>query len=539
MRFLTLLAVLAATSLVAAPAIIPRPVAVNLIADAPATVLNGAKVEAPSSFKTEADLIRNAFKGTGGSTIRLVPTNGDKDARGFEVGNEGYSITHEPGSDIIIQAKTRTGFFYAYQTLLQAAELGSDGKHRLVPGLIQDRPRFGWRGLMLDEGRHFFGKEKVKRFLDLMALHKLNVFHWHLTEDQGWRVEIKKWPKLTSVGSVRTESHVIGGKQVAYDGNKFDGKPYGGFYTQEDLKEIVAYAAARHIHVVPEIEMPGHAAAAIAAYPQFGNSDIPNYAPKVKTRWGVHPYTFAPKEETFAFIDDIFAELCPIFPSAYFHIGGDEAPKDQWNQSAFAKQVMKREGLKNAYELQSYFIRRVEKLLAAHGKRLIGWDEIQEGGLPKTATMMVWRDWKWAKHAVENGNNVVMAPTSHTYFDYGPGKHGQGPQYGIIGGNLPLEKVYSFEPIPENFTADEARKVLGTQAQLWSEYLYGWNKVEYMAFPRACALAEVAWSPKEGKDWGNFQARLNKHLVRLDALKVNYHRPDGTPAVTDRMGMGE
>jgi hexosaminidase len=285
--------------------------------------------------------------------------------------------------------------------------------------------------------------------------------------------------------------------------------------------------------------MPGHASAAIAAYPQFGNSDIPGYAPKVETRWGVHPYTFAPKEETFAFIDDIFAELCPIFPSAYFHIGGDEAPKDQWNKSAFAKEVMKREGLKNAYELQSYFIRRVEKLLAARGKRLIGWDEIQEGGLPKTATMMVWRDWKWAKHAVENGNNVVMAPTSHTYFDYAPGKLGQGPQYGIIGGNLPLERVYSFEPIPENFTAEEARKVLGTQAQLWSEYLYGWNKVEYMAFPRACALAEVAWSPKEGKNWNDFQARLSKHLVRLDALKVNYHRPDGTPAVTDRMGMGE
>jgi len=538
MRFLALLTLLAVASLPAAPSIIPRPVQVAPIMDAPATVLTGAKVVAPAAFAAEAELIRAAFAGdAGAATIRLVQVSAP--VKGFETGDEGYVIETLPGQPVVISARTAAGAFYAYQTLLQAAYTGNDGKRYLAPGLIQDKPRFAWRGLMLDEGRHFFGKEKVKRFLDLMAMHKLNVFHWHLTEDQGWRVEIKKWPRLTSVGSVRAESHVTGGKQFAYDGNRFDGKPYGGFHTQDDLREIVAYAKARHIHVVPEIEMPGHASAAIAAYPQFGNDDMPGYAPKVQTRWGVHPYTFSPKEETFRFIDDILAELTPIFPSPFFHIGGDEAPKDQWKQSPFAQSVIKREGLKNEYELQSYFIRRVEKLLNARGKKLVGWDEIQEGGLSKTATMMVWRDWKWAKHAVENGNDIVMAPTSHTYFDYSPGKRAEGPQYGVIGGNLPIDKVYSFEPVPGNFTPEESRRVLGAQGQLWSEYLYGWNKVEYMAFPRACALAEVVWSPKEGKDWGDFQRRLGTHLGRLDALKVNYHRPDGTPAVTDRMGMGE
>ena len=537
LRPLTL--VLAALAAVAAAGdIIPRPVTVAPLMDAPATVLTVSRVEAPEAFKAEAGLIRSAFAAPGGATvIRLVKV--DAPVKGFETGDEGYVIETLPGQPIVISARTAAGAFYAYQTLLQAAYAGNDGKRYLAPGVIMDKPRFAWRGMMLDEGRHFFGKEKVKRFLDLMAMHKLNVFHWHLTEDQGWRVEIKKWPKLTTVGSVRAESHVLGGKEVAYDRNQYDGKPYGGFHTQDDLREIVAYAKARHIHVVPEIEMPGHAAAAIAAYPQFGNDDIPGYAPKVKSQWGVHPYIFAPKEETFRFLDDIFAELTPIFPSPFFHIGGDEAPKDQWKKSKFAQSVMKREGLKDEHELQSYFIKRVEKLLNARGKKLIGWDEIQEGGLSKTATMMVWRDWKWAKHAVENGNSIVMAPTSHTYFDYSPGARGQGPQYGVIGGHLPIDKVYSFEPIPGNFTPQEAKLVLGAQAQLWSEYLYGWNKVEYMAFPRACALAEVVWSPKEGKSWDDFQRRLGTHLGRLDALKVNYHRPDGTPAVTDRMGMGE
>ena len=526
-----LLAGLAA--LAGAADIIPQPVAINPIMDAPATILTGAKVEAPAAFAAEADLIRDAFKGpANGTAIQLVQVDGP--VGNFETGDEGYVIDTEPGKPVVISARTAAGAFYAFQTLRQAAYVGSDGKTYLPPGTILDKPRFKWRGMMLDEGRHFFGKEHVKRFLDLMALHKFNTFHWHLTEDQGWRVEIKKYPKLTQVGAWRDESPVMG------DRNKGDGKRYGGFYTQDELREVVAHAAKLHIQVIPEIEMPGHAAGAIAAYPNLGNTDIKGYAPKVNTRWGVHPYIFAPKEETFQFIDDVFAELCPIFPSAYFHIGGDEAPKNQWDASAFAKEVMRREGLKNSHELQSYFIKRVEKLLNARGKKLIGWDEIQEGGLSKTATMMVWRDWKWAHHAVNNGNDIVMAPTSHTYFDYGQGNPTpKGAQYDVIGGNLPIEKVYSLDPVPKDFSPEQAKRVLGCQAQLWSEYNFNWNKVEYMAFPRACALAEVLWTPQADRRWDSFKGRLETHLKRLDTLKVNYRRADGTPAVTDRMGRGE
>jgi hexosaminidase len=321
--------------------------------------------------------------------------------------------------------------------------------------------------------------------------------------------------------------------------NKSDGKPYGGFYTQEDLKEVVAKATSLHITVVPEIEMPGHAAAAIAAYPQLGNSDIPKYDPKVASSWGVKYYTYAPKEETFAFIDDVFAELVPIFPSAYFHIGGDESPKTQWKNSPFAQSVMKRENLKDEHELQAYFVGRVEKLLNARGKKLIGWDEIQEGGLSKSATMMVWRDWKWAQLAADHGNQIVMSPTSHTYFDYSPGVRPKDPRFDVIGGNLSVEKVYSFEPIPPKFTAEQQKLVLGCQGQLWSEYIYNGAKLEYMAFPRVCALAEVAWSANKDRSWKEFEPRLDAHLKRLDGLKVNYHRNDGTPAVTDKLGRGE
>lgn len=499
--------------------------------DAPATNIRGAKVEADPAFAATAERLR-AQLGTGGSaTVQLVKATGP--IRGFEVGDEGYVIEAHPGQPVRIHARTDAGAFYGIVTLQQLAYAGNDGGTYVPPGDVLDKPRFAWRGLMLDDGRHIMGKAQVLRMLDLMALHKLNTLHWHLTEDQGWRVEIKKYPKLTEVGAKRDASPVMG------DRKKSDGKPYGGFYTQEDLKEVVAYATKLHINVVPEIEMPGHAAAAIAAYPNLGNTDIPGYSPKVATSWGVKYYTFAPKEETFAFIDDVFAELCPIFPGAFFHIGGDESPKDQWNKSAFAKEVMAKEKLKDAHELQSYFVGRVEKLLNKRGKRLIGWDEIQEGGLSKTATMMVWRDWKWAQLAADHGNNIVMSPTSHTYFDYGQGKHPENPAFDTIGGNLTVEKVYGFEPIPPKFTEAQRKLVLGCQAQLWSEYIFNPAKQEYMAFPRACALAEVAWSENKDRSWAEFQPRLEAHLKRLDALKVNYRRADGSPAVTEKVGRGE
>ena len=351
----------------------------------------------------------------------------------------------------------------------------------------------------------------------------MNTFHWHLTDDQGWRIEIKKYPKLTEIGAFRDSSPPYGNR------NSDDGVRYGGFYTQEQIRDIVGYAAARHITIVPEIEMPGHAAAAIAAYPELGNSDIPGYAPGVKTRWGVHPYIFSPKEETFAFLEDVLSEVCELFPSKYIHIGGDEAPKTQWKQSKFAQEVIKREGLKNEEELQSWFIRRIGKFLESKNRNLIGWDEIQEGGLPKTATMMVWRDAKWAKHALALGNNVVMATTSHTYLDYyqnpGPGELAKGKEYEAIGGHLPLEKVYSYDPAFVAENAAQEKQILGTQAQLWSEYFKDMKKVEYMAFPRIAALAEVAWTPLQLKNYDDFSARLVGVMRHYDAGKLNYCKP--------------
>lgn len=526
------LAALLFSSLVSlAGPILPKPVLVAPLMDAAATNVRGAKIEADASFAGASARLREQLGTGGAATIQILKATGPM--RGVELGEEGYVIEVMPGQPVRIHARTDAGAFYAAITLQQMIYTGTDGGLYVPPGEVVDKPRFGWRGLMIDDGRHIMGKAQILRMLDLMALHKMNTMHWHLTEDQGWRVEIKKYPKLTAVGAQREASPVMGARK------KSDGKPYSGFYTQEDLKEVVAYAAKLHINVIPEVEMPGHAAAAIAAYPQLGNTDIPNYSPKVATSWGVKYYTFAPKEETFQFIDDVFAELCPIFPNTFFHIGGDESPKDQWNKSAFAKEIMAKEKLKDAHELQSYFVARVEKLLTKHGKRLIGWDEIQEGGLSKTATMMVWRDWKWAQLAADHGNNIVMAPTSHTYFDYGQGKSPANPAFDTIGGNLPVEKVYSFEPIPPKFTEAQRKLVLGCQAQLWSEYIFNPAKQEYMAFPRACALAEVAWSENKDRSWAEFQPRLETHLKRLDALKVNYRRPDGTPAVTDKVGRGE
>ena len=449
------------------------------------------------------------------------------------LGPEGYTLTVKP-EGVVISAVKGAGWFYGMQTLLQllppqvfGTNKATEAKSLAVPAVrITDQPRFAWRGIMVDSCRHFFPPEDIKRWIGLMAMHKFNTLHWHLTDDQGWRIQIRKYPRLTEVGSQRASSPVPG---QPYD--SADHQPYGGFYTQEEIRDIVACAKARFITVIPEIEMPGHAAAAIAAYPQLGNQDVPNYQPEVKTTWGVHYYTFAPSEETFAFLGDVMAEVSGLFPEAPFiHVGGDECPKDQWNQSPFVKRLMAEKGLKDGHEVQSYFIGRIEKIVNSHGKRLIGWDEIQEGGLSRTASMMVWRDWKWATLAVNHGNDIVLAPTSHTYLDYGPGPTPGGPGFQVIGGNLPLEKVYDLEPVPASFAPEQVKHVLGVQAQLWSEYILARGKWEYLAFPRACALCEIAWSPRDGKDPADFLKRLAAHEQRLDALKVNYRKADGSPA---------
>lgn len=458
----------------------------------------------------------------GAITLRIEP------ALKKSLGSEGYRLSSR-SSGVLIRGATAAGVFYGTQSLRQllppaTEKLGVGAAPGLtVPALeISDRPRFGWRGAMLDPARRFLSVAETKRFIDTLALHKLNVLHWHLVDDQGWRLEIKKYPRLTEVGAWRTESPLYGNRDAG------NGTPHGGYYTQQQVRAIVAYAAARFITVVPEIELPGHAASAIAAYPQLGNRDVPGFAPKVVTRWGIQPYTYAPSEPVFKFLADVMAEVVTLFPSKFVHIGGDEAIKDQWQQSAFAQRTIKWLGLKDEHELQSWFIRRVEKILTRHGRRLIGWDEINEGGLSPTATMMVWRDWKWAEFAIAQGNDVVMSPTSHCYLDHYQVDPKTGTEPEAIGGNNPLENVYALDPVPLGLKPGQEKQVLGVQGNLWGEYLPHARQMEYMAFPRLSALAEVGWSLPERKNWADFRARLEPLLARLELLDVNYRRPEAT-----------
>lgn len=541
----SLLTVFAASFVIAAevnpPAIIPKP-AKLVRQDGSFTLKRDAIIYADAVSRPVADLLAAQLRQTTGFKLDIRPDTGGKPAKGSlrlttsdanaALGGEGYELIVDDA--VTIRAPHAAGVHFGAQSLLQLLPPAVFGDNTLadavwtIPAVhIEDQPRFGWRGMMMDCGRHYFPVADIKRMIDAMALHKMNTFHWHLTEDQGWRIEIKKYPKLTEVGAWRASTPPYGNR------DSDDGKRYGGFYTQTEVKEIVAYAAARHITVIPEIEMPGHAAAAIASYPELGNSDIPGYAPSVMTRWGVHPYIFAPKEETFKFLEDVLTEVCELFPSKFIHIGGDEAPKDQWKKSPFAQSVMKREGLKDEHELQSWFIRRIEKFLASKNRRLIGWDEIQEGGLPKTATMMVWRDANWAKHALALGNDVVMATTSHTYLDYyqapASSELAKGKEYECIGGLLTLEKVYSYDPAFVAATLAQEKQILGTQCQLWGEYFKDIRKVQYNAFPRFSALAEVAWSPKVARNYEDFQSRMKTQYQRYDKLGVEYHRAQASP----------
>ncbi len=434
---------------------------------------------------------------------------------------ESYSLDITEGQVKLIGADI-AGAFYGIETLKQCVT--QEGIASFPFCRIEDTPRFSWRGLHLDVGRHIYAADDVKKLLDWMAVHKLNTFHWHLTEDQGWRIEIKKYPKLTSVGAYREASPPYG-ERLGSDETR-----YGGFYTQEEVKAIVAHAAALHITVVPEIDMPGHMAAAIAAYPELGNTDIEGYAPKVYSLWGVKPYTLAPKEATFEWVDDVLEEVCALFPAEYIHIGGDEAPKTQWKNSPFAQSVMEREGLEDEEALQAYFLARVSTMLAKRGRRLTGWDEIREGGLAEGATVMVWRGWHNAVEAAEQGHDVIMAPTSHTYFDYyqadPKSELARGVWYECIGGHLPLERVYSLDPVPKELKGKPSEAhILGTQGQLWTEYAKTWEKVEYLAFPRVAAIAEVAWTQPKNKDWAGFQTRLKAMLERYEAGGVRHFNP--------------
>jgi hexosaminidase len=424
-------------------------------------------------------------------------------------GPESYRLSVTPDG-ISITGGSAAGVFYGAQTLRQ---LGPD--YPCVE--IGDTPRFGWRGALVDVGRHFMPIEALYQFVDALALYKFNVLHLHLTEDQGWRIEIKKYPRLTEVGSMRSETML--GNEVK-DG--FDGKPHGGFYTQDELRALVAYAAERFVTIMPEVELPGHSQAAIAAYPELGCT---GEQLAVRNPWGVSENIYNPSDATLQFLRDVFDEVLDIFPSTFIHIGGDEAPKAQWKTSPIAQARIKEQGLKDEDELQSWFIGQMERYLASKGRRLVGWDEILEGGLPAGATVMSWRGEGGGIEAAKSGHDVIMSPGEYVYLDhYQSAKKASEPR--AIGGCTTLRRVYDYEPIPAALTATEAKHVLGAQGQLWTEYIPTPAQLEYMAFPRLCALAEVLWLPAEQKDFDSFWERLEGDLPRLAVRGVNFRKLD-------------
>jgi hexosaminidase len=420
------------------------------------------------------------------------------------------------------------GLFYGMQTIFQLLPLDSKSSVTIPCANIIDSPRFAYRGLHLDCGRHFFSVDFIKQYIDFIAMHKMNTFHWHLTEDQGWRIEIKKYPKLTQIGACRNGT-IIG----HHPGTGNDNTKYCGYYTQAQIKDIVKYAAERYITIIPEIEMPGHASAAIAAYPQL--SCFPDSSTKiakgvkwsgdstgkqVQQSWGVYPDVFAPTDYTFKFLENVLDEVMQLFPSKYIHIGGDECPKIYWKESAFCQQLIKDSGLKDEEGLQSYFIRKIERYLNSKGHSIIGWDEILEGGVAPNATIMSWRGEKGGIEAAQQHHQVIMTPTTYVYFDYSQTKHNDSL---VIGGYLPVETVYKYEPLPSQLSADEQKYIIGAQANVWTEYMSNPAKVEYMLFPRLDALSEVLWTPKENKNWDDFKNRLQQQYKRYDLRNVHYN----------------
>jgi hexosaminidase len=471
-----------------------------------------------------------------GYSLKVATTTGPQPIKGAillttkgakpELGAEGYELTVTPDS-VIVRASKSAGLFYGVQTLLQLLPpevLSAKPLTNIdwqVPCIqIEDQPRFKWRGLLLDVARHFLTKAEVKQLLDEMAMQKINTLQMHLTDDQGWRVEIKRYPQLTEIGAWRKEAG-FGLEPKASTTYGPDGR-YGGYYTQDDIREIVAYARGRHITVVPEIEMPGHASAALSAFPELSCSGGP-YTPDVQG--GVFAGVYcAGKDETFEFLQNVLAEVRLLFPGTYIHIGGDEVPKKNWKNCFRCQARMKQEGLKDEHELQSYFIRRIEKFINAQGRTLIGWSEIREGGLAKNAVVMDWIG--GAVEAASAGHDVVMSPTKFCYLDYYQStNHATEPK--AIGGYVPLSKVYLFEPLPEKLDSQFQSHIIGAQGNLWTEYIPNFKQAQYMVFPRLSALAEVTWSPRASRNWEDFNRRLPTQLRRFDQFGVNYRK--GTP----------
>jgi hexosaminidase len=471
-----------------------------------------------------ADRLRERLRGATGFSLR-----GERGDIVFALDSslraESYRLDVQPGG-VRLYAADLAGFVYGTETLLQLFPADIYRRSRVerqwsIPAVsIEDAPRFGWRGAMMDVSRHFMPKEFVLKFLDLMAMHKLNTFHWHLTDDHGWRIEIKKYPLLTEVGS-RMDFSMLNPEGATRSINQ----QAGGFYTQDDIREVVRFAADRGITVVPEIELPGHSNALIVAYPELGNKHQIEAAGGSTENLGYFQYVMNVDDSTIQFMKNVLDEVLELFPSKFIHIGGDEVGKEPWKRNPRAQERMRALGLKDEDELQSWFVRQFDDYLVSKGRRLIGWDEILEGGLAPNAAVMSWRGMGGGIAAAKAGHDVVMAPTSHTYLDYYQSRlRHKEPR--AIGGFLPWQATYAFEPIPKELTPEQARHVLGGQAQLWAEYIPHPKHMEYMAFPRLAALSEVVWSPREARNLEDFEKRLRTHLQRLTILDVNYRPID-------------
>ncbi len=428
---------------------------------------------------------------------------------------EGYVITVDK-KGVVIEGATAAGVFYGVQTLRKSIPVDKSLTEVTLPAvMLKDAPRFGYRGVMLDCARHYFPVKFVKQFIDLIAMHNMNVFHWHLTDDQGWRIEVKKYPDLAKIGSVR-EKTVLG-----HNSDVFDDTPYGGYYTQEEAREIVKYAADRFITVIPEIDMPGHMIAALAAYPDMGCTGGPY---KVSPIWGIMPDVLClGNEKTYQFCEDVLSEMMDIFPSEYIHLGGDETPNVRWKECPKCKALMAKENLTPG-KLQGYFTNRIEKFVNSKGRRIIGWDEILDGDINQSATIMSWRGTAPGARGAKMGHDVIMSPSSHVYFDYYQTRQGesQWEEPLLIGGNLPIERTYSLEPVPEGADAETASHIIGVQGNLWTEYIAGPSLAEYQVLPRMGALSEVQWRPQGQKDFENYKMRQTKMLKLYDAYGLVY-----------------
>lgn len=491
-----------------------------------------------AQLKKIAQMLREDLKKETGFGVSLLEMNTQPAAETettiyLGYGRNDYKI---PGAyaliisknSVQIEADNNEGIFYGYQSLLQLIQQNFKMGNYSIPCMqVFDEPRFAYRGVHLDVSRHFFDVDYVKKYIDYLAAYKYNTFHWHLTDDQGWRIEIKKYPLLTKVGGYRNGT-IIG----HYPGKGNDSLRYGGFYTQDQIKDVVKYAADRYITIVPEIEMPGHASAAIAAYPQL--SCFPAEDTKIKKdqswagsrkgkqvqqTWGIFEDVFAPTEYTFSFLENVLDEVMQLFPGKYIHIGGDECPKASWKRSAFSQKLIKDKGLKDEHGLQSYFVQRIEKYVNSKGKKIIGWDEIMEGGIAPNATIMSWRGEDGGIAAAKQDHDVIMTPSGFCYLDHSQLKKDDSL---TIGGYTPVSKVYSYNPVPDSLTAAQGKHILGAQINVWTEYIGNTKKLEYMIFPRLIAFSEVLWSNKEIRNWKKFEEKLPAIKSVLKKEGINY-----------------